>query len=217
MKTLVIGANGSTGRQIVRLLKDHPDHEPVALIRSALQRETFEREGIATSVGDLLQPIDDAVRGMDAVLFAAGSGSRTGKDMTVLIDQLGAIRSMVAALQAGAMRFVMLSGLGVDRDATSGPIPHWRRAKGRADDFLRTMPAAFDGAGLDYTIVCPGRLTDARDDDAIRVVDPSENGETSRRNVARTMVACLDLPNTVGETIGVIDGDTRVSDALAGL
>lgn len=221
MRTLIIGANGDTGFRIVQQLKDGGKHEPVAMIRDEDQEARFDGIGVKTVIGDLQQPIDGAVEGCQAVVFAAGSGGKTGRDMTVLIDQLGAIRAAVAALNAGAERFVLLSGLNTDRDATGGSIPHWRRAKGRADDFVRTMPDAFDGKGLDYTIVCPGALHDDQEaPTGVQLVAPDGKGlskpRTSRANTAAVMVASLDEPGSIGQTIGVIDGDTAAGEALRG-
>ncbi|MFI4883063.1 MAG: NAD(P)H-binding protein [Phycisphaerales bacterium JB064] len=223
MRTLVIGANGETGFKVVQQLKDGGRHEPVAMIRDEGQQPRFAGAGVETVMGDLLHPIDDAVKaggGCEAVVFAAGSGGKTGKDMTVLIDQLGAIRAAVAALNAGAKRFVLLSGLNTDRDATQDPIPHWRRAKGRADDFVRTMPEAFDGTGLNYTIVCPGALHDEDEQPTgVELVSPDGKGvskpRTSRANTAAVMVACLDQDASIGQTIGVIDGAQAAGEALA--
>lgn len=221
MRALIIGANGDTGFKVVQQLKGS-DHTPVAMIRKEDQKARFADIGVETVMGDLLHPIDDALEaggGCDAVIFAAGSGGKTGEDMTVLIDHLGAIRSAVAALNADAKRFVLLSGLNTDRDATDDPIPHWRRAKGRADDFVRTMPDAL-GEGLDYTIVCPGALHD--DDDGptgVELIAPDGKGHakpsTSRANTAAVLAACLDQPASVGQTIGVIDGGTDAAAALA--
>ncbi len=219
MRTLVIGANGDTGFKVVQQLKDGGRHEPVAMIRKDDQRPRFEQIGVEAVLGDLLHPIDDTLKGCEAVVFAAGSGGTTGNDMTVLVDQLGAIRAAVAALNANAKRFVLLSGLNTDRDATEDPIPHWRRAKGRADDFVRTMPDAFDGGGLDSTIVCPGALHDHDDEPmGVRLVSPDGKGldkpRTSRANTAAVLAACLDEPGSIGKTIGVIDGDTSAGEAL---
>lgn len=221
MRVLIIGANGDTGFKVVQRLKAS-DHTAVAMIRDDDQKARFADIGVETVMGDLLHPIDDALEaggGCDAVVFAAGSGGKTGKDMTVLIDHLGAIRTAVAALNADAKRFVLLSGLNTNRDATDDPIPHWRRAKGRADDFVRTMPDAL-GEGLDYTIVCPGALHD--DDDrptGVELIAPDGTGHakprTSRANTAAVMAACLDEPASVGQTIGVIDGGTDAAAALS--
>ncbi|OAB63591.1 hypothetical protein AY599_11505 [Leptolyngbya valderiana BDU 20041] len=219
MRTLVIGANGDTGFKVVQQLKAGGRHEPVAMIRDEGQQPRFAGAGVETVMGDLLHPIDDAMQGCETVVFAAGSGGKTGKDMTVLIDQLGAIRAAVAALNAGAKRFVLLSGLNTDRDATQDPIPHWRRAKGRADDFVRTMPETFDGKGLNYTIVCPGALHDDDEEPTgVKLVSPDGKGlskpRTSRANTAAVMVASLDEDAATRQTIGVIDGDAQAGAAV---
>lgn len=213
MKVLVIGANGKTGFRVTRRLAEHPTHQPVAMIRGQGQASRFAELGVQTVVADLETPIDAAVAGCDALIFAAGSGPSTGKDKTVLVDQLGAIRSMVAALTQGCRRYVMLSGLKVDRDYDGPSIPHWRRAKGRADDFLRSMPKAFDGQGLDYSIVCPGGLTD-EDSSGISVIPADGSGTTSREALAAALVACLDEPATIGATFGVVDGPDPAPEAL---
>jgi len=213
MKVLVIGANGKTGFRVARRLAEHPEHQPVAMIRDEGQAPRFAELGAQTVVADLERPIDDAVAGCDALIFAAGSGPRTGKDKTVLVDHLGAIRSMVAALTQGCRRYVMLSGLNVDRDYDGPKIPHWRRAKGRADDFLRTIPKVFDGQGLDYSIACPGGLTD-EETSGVSVIPADGEGKTSREALAAALVACLDEPATIGATFGVVDGPDPVGKAL---
>ena len=209
MRVLVIGANGNTATRLVRRLAGGP-HDPVAMIRDPGQRSKFDALGVPTVLGDLEYPIDHAVAGMDAVIFAAGSGGHTGKDKTVLVDHLGAIRSMVAAQTAGARRYVMLSSINNDIHSTS-PIAHYHKAKAHADNQLRETD-------LDYTIVCPGRLTDAPATERVAVSPELHGrGETSRENLAEVMARCLDLDNTVGKTFSLLDGETPLGEALRGL
>ena len=134
MKILVIGANGNTATRLLAKLKEGP-HDPIAMIRNPAHREKMDTIGVPTVVADLEYPIDHAVAGCDAVIFAAGSGGHTGKDKTVLVDHIGAIRSMVAAQMNGAKRYIMLSALNADVRSESG-IAHYHRAKGHADAFL---------------------------------------------------------------------------------
>jgi len=108
MKVLVIGANGVTATHVIKQLAES-DHDPVAMIRDPLHREKFDKLGVPTVLADLEYPIDHAVRGCDAIIFAAGSGGKTGKDKTVLVDHIGAIRSMVAAQVNHVQRYIMLS------------------------------------------------------------------------------------------------------------
>ncbi len=215
MKVLVIGANGKTGRRVVRRLKAS-SREPLAMIRTPDQRPAFDELGVPTVLGDLEYPIDHAVRGCDAVIFAAGSGSRTGKDKTVLVDHLGAIRSMVAAAVHGASRYVMLSSFRADPRSDSR-IKHYHRAKGLADDFLRTQHEVMEQS-LEWTIVCPAGLTEEPGTEKVAVGkvgwEPSGEFQTSRDNLAAALVDSLDEPNTVRREFVLIDGETPLRDAL---
>lgn len=216
MKVLVIGANGNTGYRSVQYLKDSP-HMPLAMIRDPKQRDRFDDLGVATVLGDLEYPIDHAVKGCDAVVFAAGSGGKTGKDKTVLVDHIGAIRAAVTAQVHGATRFVMLSGLNAVPGAETG-IPHYHRAKAAADQFIRDMPGVMEGKGLKWTTLHPGGLLDEPNDHQVQVsTQLTGEGQTSRDTVAAAMVACLDLPNTVGKQFALINGSTPLNEALQSL
>ena len=206
MKVLVIGANGNTATRVVQGLCVGA-HTPVAMIRDSRQREPFDRLGVPTVLGDLEYPIDHCLQGCDAVIFAAGSGGHTGKDKTVLVDHLGAIRAMVAAQVLGVKRFLMLSSLNADI-ASESKIAHYHRAKAHADHYLRE-------SGLDYTIICPGRLTDDPGSDRVTVTDQLHgSGKTARDHVAAALVLALDLDNTVGKSFSLLDGDTTLDAAL---
>ena len=210
MKVNVIGANGKTGTRVVALLKENEVHEPVAMIRNLDQRAKFDDLGVATVLADLEYPIDHAIAGCDAVIFAAGSGGHTGKDKTVLVDHIGAIRSMVSAQFHGATRYVMLSSINADENSTS-KIAHYHKAKALADLHLMDTD-------LDWTIICPGGL---RDDEGNGLVSISEEthleGITTRDNLASALVACLDLENTNGKRFGLLEGETSMLDALGSL
>ena len=207
MKVLVIGANGNTATRVLRRLAAS-SHEPVAMIRNPDQRAKFDALGVPTVLADLEYPIDHAVAGCDAVIFAAGSGGHTGKDKTVLVDHIGAIRSMVAAQVNGARRYIMLSSINNDIHSTS-PIAHYHKAKAYADIHLGETD-------LEYTIVCPGGLTDEQGTGLVQVSpDCDGRGLTSRENLAEVLVRCLDLDNTVGKCFSLLEGSTPIDEALA--
>src|SRR5690625_2286539 len=113
MKVLVVGANGQIGHQVVEKLKDK-GHDPVAMVRKEEQKEKFEEKGIGTILGDLQEDFSHAFEGVDTVVFAAGSGGDTGADMTIIIDQEGAIESMENAKEAGVDHFIIVSSMGAD-------------------------------------------------------------------------------------------------------
>lgn len=210
MKVLVIGANGNTGTRVVHLLK-RGGHEPRAMIRHVDQKPKFDAMASETVRGDLEQDVRHAFDGCDAVIFTAGSGSRTPPEKTDAVDRDGAIRAIDAAVEAGARRFVMLSAMGADPESRGHAISHYFRAKGVADEHLTS-------SGLDFTIVRPGRLNDRP---AATYIDAGERlgrqGEISRDDLAEVLVACLDLPNTRGKTFEVLAGEQPLKQALEAL
>ena len=207
MKILIIGANGNTATRVVRLIKKETSHEPIAMIRNTTQRVKFDKLGVTTVLGDLEYPIDHAIMGCNAIIFAAGSGSQTGKDKTVLVDHIGAIRSMVTAQVHGVKRYVMLSTINADENSNSR-IAHYHKAKAFADLHLIDT-------NLDWTIVCPGGLRDEEGNGLVSV--QSElflEGLTTRDNLAASLVSCLELPNTIGKRFSLIEGKTPIKEAL---
>lgn len=208
MRVLVIGANGSTGTRVVRLLSEEERHEPVAMVRDRAQVPAFEEMGVETAVADLEGLLDPALENVDAVVFCAGSGAGTGLDKTVTVDRDGAVKSMVAAEAQGVGRYVMLSSRGADPESTGERLSPYYRAKGWADLWLRR-------SDLVHTIVRPGRLTEEEGAGTVEVAEslPS-GGSISRDDVARILVDSLDEGNTEGKTFAVVEGPTPIGEAL---
>lgn len=208
MRVLLIGANGNTGFRLTRILAGGA-HDVVAMIRSSEQEAKFKDLEVPTVQGDLEYPIDHALAGCDAVVFAAGSGPNTGKDKTVLVDHIGAIRAAVTAQVQGCRRFIMLSAMNVDVNSDS-KISHFHKAKAHADNFLRETD-------LDWTVVCPGGLHDDPVETAKVLNETFGSVKTSRDLLAKTLAACLDEPNTIHKTFGLADGEQDLGKALGGL
>ncbi len=210
MKVLVAGANGSTGRRVVRLLADGP-HRALAMIRDAAQEPAFAEIGVETVLADLEEPVDHAVEGCDAVVFCAGSGAGTPLSKTRAVDRDGAIRLIDAAERAGAERFVMLSSMGADPEATGGGMNVYYRCKGAADAHLAD-------SALRHVIVRPGRLTE---DEGTGRVDAAEalgrRGEIPRDDVARVLAASLEVEEVADRIVEILAGDTPIEEALASL
>lgn len=210
MRVLVIGANGLTGRRIVRLLADR-SHEPVAMIRDPAQASRFQEVAVEHVIGDLEEPVDHAMEGVEAVIFAAGSGSGTGLDKTVAVDRDGAVRSMVAARASGVSRYVMLSSRGADPESDREPLAPYLRAKGWADVWLQR-------SALDHTIVRPGRLTSEEGTGRIELAPSlTRSGSISRDDVARVLVESLDVDATRRKTFAILNDGTPIREALEGL
>jgi uncharacterized protein YbjT (DUF2867 family) len=201
---LVAGANGSTGRIIIDLLKESEKYQPIAMVRKQEQKEHFEKENVATVLGDLEEDLDEAVKGADKVIFAAGSGGKK----VVEVDQEGAKRFTDAAKNAGAEKFVMLSSMGADNPSISEELKDYLKAKGNADEYLRK-------SGLEYTIVRPGALTNEEGSGKIQLKEKLEEQESiSRANVAQTLVEVLDNDVKQNQVFEILDGDTPIEKAV---
>ena len=215
MQVVVAGANGLTGRIVLKMLAE-AGHQPVAMIRDYSQREELEPLGAECRIGDLEKPVGYAVRGCRGAIFAAGSGSKTGPQKTIDVDQNGAMAFIDTCGRMNVRRFVMLSSIAVD-EPERGPesLHHYFRAKAIADRHLQA-------SGLDYTIVRPGFLTNEPGAGAIATGEnlgpiAKETHSVTREDVARVLVDCLALDNTVRKTFEMIEGETPVADALKAL
>lgn len=178
------------------------------MVRDESQVEEMEEEfGVETVVADLTEDVSHAVEGVDAVIFAAGS---SGEDVEG-VDRDGAIRLIDAAEEQGVKRFVMLSSINADRpeESPEGLRPYLE-AKQAADEHLRD-------SGLTYTVVRPGALTDEPAAGSVEADRRVERGEITREDVARTLVAALEVENTYGKTFELIEGEEPIEDALAGV
>lgn len=211
MKVFVIGAHGNVGRLVVSQLK-MAGHEVTAGIRNPEQKSDFEEDGIKTANVDLLgkpESLAVSLDEFDAVVFTAGSGGKTGDDMTLLIDLDGAVKSMQAAEIAGVKRYVMVSAMfAEDRNRWSETIKPYYVAKFYADEWLRYR------TNLDYTILEPGVLTFDEGTGKINT-DGIEGGAIAREDVASAVVASLALPNTIKKTIPMVNGTIGIKDALS--
>jgi uncharacterized protein YbjT (DUF2867 family) len=218
---LVHGATGGTGRLLVdQLLRD--GHQVRAMVRDPEKGAVLAEEtDVEVVPGDLTAPdatvIADATRGVDAVAFCAGSGGSTGKDMTLLVDLHGAIRTIDAAVEAGAERFVMLSSMAADDPwSTSEAMAPYLAAKHAADRVLADAP-------IGWSVVRPGGLTDDEPTGEVRIGQPripdGERGERTipRADVAAVLAACLTAPEAVGATFEVLAGTDPVAVAVASL
>ena len=201
---LVAGANGSTGRIIIDLLKKSEKYQPIAMVRKQEQKEHFEKENVATVLGDLEEDLNEAVKGADKIIFAAGSGGKK----VVEVDQEGAKRFTDAAKNAGAEKFVMLSSMGADNPSIGGELEDYLKAKGNADDYLQK-------SGLAYTIVRPGALTNEKGSGKIQLKEKLEEQESiSRANVAQTLVEVLDNDVKPNQIFEILDGETPIEKAV---
>ncbi len=179
MNILVAGATGRTGQHLVQYLIDQ-GHKPTALVRESSDTSALP-QGVDLRHGDLANLKAGVCDGMDAVIFAAGSGGSTGPEMTKKVDRDGAKRLIDLANESGVKRFVMLSSIGADQSNPTGDIAPYLNAKHEADEYLK-------GSGMTYSILRPVALTDdGGSGDVILGEDIDKSANASRADVARVL------------------------------
>ena len=179
MNVLVVGATGKTGLHLVQELIDL-GQKPTALVRDSSDTSALP-EGVDLRKGDLTDLKDGVCDGMDAVIFAAGSGGSTGPEMTDKVDRDGAKRLIDLAGEAGVKRFVMLSSVGADQSDPTGEMAHYLLAKHDADEHLKA-------SGMTYSILRPVALND--DGRSVKVILGDEvdvSTQASRADVAHVL------------------------------
>jgi len=201
---LVAGANGTTGRIIINLLKESHNYNPIAMVRKKEQKDYFEKENVLTVMADLEENLNHAVKNADKVIFAAGS---KGKNV-IGVDQEGAKRLIDAAKNGGLGKFVMLSSMGADNPSVSDELEDYLKAKQNADDYLKA-------SGLHYSIVRPGALTDEGSSGKIQLNEKlGKQGSISRTDVAKTLVEVLEDEVKKNQVFEILAGETPIEKAV---
>jgi uncharacterized protein YbjT (DUF2867 family) len=214
VRVAIAGGHGQIALRLAKIMSERGD-EVVALIRNPDHADEVKQAGAEPALVDLEHASEDevatAIGGSDAVVFAAGAGPGSGSARKETMDYGGAVKLIAAAKQAGVGRYVIVSSMGANPNATGDDsFTVYLRAKGRADDAVRA-------SGLDATVVRPGGLTNDAGTGRVRLGEKLPRGQVTRDDVAAVLVAVLDSPSTIGRTADLIGGDTPIAEAVAAL
>jgi uncharacterized protein YbjT (DUF2867 family) len=214
MRVAIAGGHGQIALRLAKLLSQRGD-QVVALIRNPGHADDVRQAGAEPAAIDLehasTEDVAQAIAGCDAVVFAAGAGPGSGSERKETMDYGGAVKLIAAAKQVGVSRYVIVSSMGADPDASGeDTFSVYLRAKGRADEAVRA-------SGLDATVVRPGGLTNEPGTGRVRLGESLPRGQVPRDDVAAVIVAVLDSPNTIGRTVDLIGGDTPVAEAVTAI
>jgi nucleoside-diphosphate-sugar epimerase len=213
MEVAIAGGHGKIGLLLGRILAER-EHEVLGLIRDPAQEDDLHAVGVEPVLCDLEAGDDvaEAVRGADAVVFAAGAGPGSGAERKRTMDLVGALKLIDAARAEGIRRYVMVSAMGAaEAPAEGGEVfGEYLRAKAEAD-------RALAASGLDFTIVRPGGLTDEEPTGRVRIGERLERGQIPRADVAAVLAAVLGADNTIGRTFELVSGQDPVLEAVAEL
>lgn len=211
MNVFVAGANGQIGRHLVKLFHESEDYSVKAMVRHQEQTGYFTEQGVNAVVGDLEDSVSSLAglaNGCDAVVFAAGSGGKTGPDKTLLIDLDGAVKMAEAAEQIEAKRFILVSAIQANhRENWNEKIRPYFVAKHYADKMV-------EQSKLNYTIIRPGGLTNEPGTGKIRVAENLSRDSISREDVARTIFYSMQEKNTFFRSFDLVQGKVEIEEAL---
>jgi nucleoside-diphosphate-sugar epimerase len=211
MKIVIAGAHGKIAMLLAPRMIARGD-TIVGLIRNPAHAREIESTGARAVVCDLEQATVDqlvsVLAGADAAVFAAGAGAGSGAARKLTVDRDGAIKLLEAATAAGVPRFVIVSSVGAE-DPPGGDevFSVYLQAKAAADDAVRV-------SDRQWTIVRPGRLTDAPPTGRARIDRAPFRGEVSRADVATVLALLLPDPRAYGATLYVNGGEAPIESAL---
>ena len=217
MKIVIAGGHGKIALLLERLLADRGDH-PAGLVRKPEHAEDLVAAGAEPVLCDLESAtVDEVAKHLadaDAVVFAAGAGGSGGIVRTRAVDLAGALLFADAAERAGVRRLVLVSSMGAGRVPPADADPSFEaylQAKGEADADVSAR------AGLDWTILRPGRLTDEAGTGRVGLAKSTGYGAVPRQDVAAVIAGLLHAPATSGLILELIAGDVPVEQAVEAL
>ncbi|MFJ6571516.1 SDR family oxidoreductase [Streptomyces sp. NPDC091292] len=212
MRIVIAGGHGQIALRLERLLAARGD-EVAGIIRRPEQSGDLLAAGAEPVVCDLESAsVEDVARhlaGADAAVFAAGAGPGSGVGRKDTVDRGAAVLFADAAEAAGVRRYVVVSSMGADAEHPGDEVfDAYLRAKGAADDDVRAR------AGLDWTILRPGMLTNDAGTGLVRLEVDTGRGPVPRDDVAAVIAELVDTPATSGLTLELISGSAPVGVAV---
>lgn len=224
MKVLLIGANGQIGQIITEKMEHSDQFDLTAAYRKDYQINEAQARGIDVAKVDLekdMKHLEEVMVGIDAVIFAAGSGGSTSADKTMMVDLDGAVKAIEAARRKDVDRFLMISAMNSNRREVwsyglegSDTAGYYHAAKYYADRWLMD-------SGLDYTIIRPSGLLN---ESGTGKVEASEHIETDgkdmtipREDVASVVLESLRSDHTRNKAFDLNSGEQQIADAISKL
>ena len=191
----MLAERGDRARGVIR----NPDH--------ATDLEALGAEAVICDIEK--EELTDAVKGADAVVFAAGGGPGSGPERKKTVDLGGAVKLIEACKANGIKRYVMVSSIGAhDPSGAEGDFQVYLQAKHDADE-------ALERSGLDGTIVRPGGLGNGPGTGRVDIsTELGRRKSIEREDVAAVLAEVLIADNTIGKTFEAVRG--RHADRRSG-
>jgi nucleoside-diphosphate-sugar epimerase len=207
----IVGGHGNIALALTRRLSARGE-SVVSLIRNPDHAEEVRAAGGEPVLCDIeraeVQEIAEAITGASAVVFAAGAGPGSGAERKWTVDRDGAVKLLQAAVTVDAPRYLIVSSVGAEAPpAGEDTFSVYLRAKAEADEAVRA-------SDREWTIVRPGRLTDAPATGCVRVDLAPHRGEVPREDVAAVLDTLLQVPRAARRILYVNGGEDTIEPAL---
>ncbi|MDW8299493.1 MAG: SDR family oxidoreductase [Anaerolineae bacterium] len=199
---LVLGANGETGRRVVKNL-----HNKRIQVRAMVRAEDrihstpeLSLHGVETIIGSVLS-MDDlrrAMRGIRAVISALGARFHYTQEEIEAVEALAPSYYIAVARESGVEQIVMCSSLSTETPERIPQLAPILVQKRRGE-------LAVINSGIPYTIVRPGGLTNAPASHQVLVARKLDrSGMISREDVAEVLVQALLQPEARNKIVEII-------------
>lgn len=202
-RILIVGATRNTGLEVVRLLVERGT-PVVAFARPTSDLAALRALDVEVITGDALIA-DDLQRAIDQGPWRVVVTTLSCYKCENPPDYEGNKNLIDAMRNSDSRRLILISTVGAGDSAAATPwIVEWIlkepiAQKEQAENYLLA-------SGLDYTIIRPGGLTEAKPTgDGILTEDPTRMGMISRPDLANLIVAVIDNDDTIGRTYTAID------------
>lgn len=211
MRTFVIGLTGGVGRRLAGDLLARGD-DVRGLVRRGSQRADLAGRGVRAAVGDLTTMDADAlaaaIRGADALVFAAGSNGGA-RAVTDAVDGRGLATAIEAARRAAVPRFVSVSVLPeAERELVlDEDVEHYYAVKKVGD-------VALAASDLDWVVLRPSLLVDGPGAGTVTLGPAALHGQVARADVATTVAELLHEPRIARQVLELDAGTTPIRDAV---
>ncbi|CAM3673566.1 SDR family oxidoreductase [Polaromonas hydrogenivorans] len=200
---ILIGANGSTARQIIPRLLEQEDVRLTLFLRRANRLQDFNSSRVNTFEGDA-RNIDDlkaAIKGQDVVVSTMGG-----------MDLGGTTENVVKAMQEMDVHRIIAICAGGIYDELPEPFNAWdKKMVGHTRPANLRMAEVIEQSSLNYTILRPVWLTDksTQEFELTKKGEVYKGTETSRASLGRFVADVVKNPALHGnENLGVSQPDT---------
>lgn len=212
MKIIIFGANGLTGREILKQAIDY-GHKVIAIVRNPNSID-LKHSNLTIKEGDVLklQSFEDVIKDSNVVLSAIGSGNSLSEARKPTKLYSDGFKNIVTAMRKNNInRFIALLSVGTIPDPNEALIHKLMirpMLKGTYDDMRRAENFLADCDDIDWTGIRPLRLNNKPRIGKYRTAKeilPPKGVNISRADVAELMLKQIDSEDYIRGYVTIAD------------